>query len=61
MKLEQEFYNLDEVAKVLGVKVRTVREWVIRGKIKGRKLPPSRRWFVTAKEMERIVSEQPQA
>lgn len=61
MKLEQEFYNLDEVAKVLGVKVRTAREWVIRGKIKGQKLQSSNRWFVTAKEMERIVSEQPQA
>lgn len=47
-------YNLNQVADLLGIKVRTVREWVRTGKIHGIKLAGSRRWAVPEEEIERL-------
>lgn len=47
-------YNLNQVADLLGIKVRTVREWVRTGKIHGIKLAGSRRWAVLEEEIERL-------
>lgn len=47
-------YNLIEVANLLGIKVRTAREWVHNGKIKANKIPNSRRWIVMESEVERL-------
>lgn len=48
-------YNLVQVSKILGVQVRTVREWIRAGKLKATKYPTSNRWFVTESEIKRII------
>lgn len=50
-------YNLNETAYLLGIKVRTARQWVHAGKIKAQKYDKSRRWYVTESEIKRIRSE----
>lgn len=47
-------YNLNQVADLLGIKVRTVREWVKNGKIRANKLAGSTRWAVSESEIARL-------
>ena len=47
-------YNLNEVAELLGLRVRTVRQWVNDSKIKATKIPGSRRWIVMESEIRRL-------
>lgn len=47
-------YNLNEVANLLGVRVRTVRLWVKKGKIKANKIPGTNRWVVLESEVKRL-------
>ena len=47
-------YNLSEVAALLGLKVRTIRQWVHDGKIKANKAPGTKRWLVFESEIRRI-------
>ena len=51
-------YNLNEVAELLGLKVRTVRQWVKDGKVKATKIAGSRRWIVTESEIRRLRGEE---
>ena len=50
-------YNLNETAYLLGIRVRTARQWVHAGKIKAQKYEKSRRWYVTEAEIKRIRRE----
>lgn len=50
-------YSIKEVAEVLGIKVRTVRDWLRRGIIKAKKYKNSPMWFIPESEIERIQSE----
>lgn len=47
-------YNLIQTAELLGIKTRTVREWVHKGKIRARKIEGSRRWIVMESEIKRL-------
>ena len=47
-------YNLNEVATLLGVKVRTLRWWISTGKLKAFKLAGTNRWAVAESEIERL-------
>lgn len=47
-------YNLIQTADLLGIKVRTVRDWVNRGKIHASKIEGSRRWIVMESEIKRL-------
>lgn len=47
-------YNLIQTAELLGIKVRTVREWVGKGKIHAGKIEGSRRWIVMESEIKRL-------
>jgi hypothetical protein len=47
-------YNLNEVADILSVKVRTIRKWVNEGIINGRKIAGTNRWIVTETELARL-------
>lgn len=47
-------YNLNEVSKLLGVKVRTLRWWISTGKLNARKITGTNRWIVTQEEIERL-------
>ena len=48
------YYSLLEAAKVLGMKARTVRNWVHVGKIKAIKDPGSTVWRIPEEEIIRI-------
>lgn len=50
-------YNIIEVAGLLGIKARTVREWIKNGKIRAKKLNGSRRWVVLESEIRRLRNE----
>lgn len=47
-------YDIRQAANVLGLKTRTVREWIRQGKIKGFKYGLSNRWFIAESELQRI-------
>lgn len=47
-------YNLNQTANLLGIKVRTAREWVHNGKMKANKIQGSQRWIVMESEIRRL-------
>ncbi len=47
-------YNLIEASQLLGIKVRTMRQWVHSGKAKANKIPSSRRWIIMESEIKRL-------
>lgn len=42
-------YSIIETAKILGIKARTVREWIYKGKLKAYKL--NGRWLIFEKDL----------
>lgn len=52
--MEERYYSLRETAMMLGIKVRTAREWVRTGKLKATKYDCSNRWFVAESEIRRL-------
>ena len=48
-------YSLRQASNLLGVKVRTLREWIRNGKIEAQKYEVSNRWFISQSEIDRIV------
>lgn len=54
----EKHYNLREAAEILGIKIRTAREWVHKGKLRAHKYPVSNRWYVAESEIERLRNEQ---
>lgn len=55
MTEKQKFYTLRDVADMLGIQVRTVREWLRKGKLKAIKYENCRMWFVPQSEIDRIT------
>jgi excisionase family DNA binding protein len=49
-----EKYNIRDTAQLCGVKVRTVRDWIRRGKIKAYKQENGWWWHISGTEIERI-------
>lgn len=49
-------YGITEAAVRLGMKARTVREWIRNGKIKAHK-NTSGKWVIMENEIERIIKE----
>lgn len=47
-------YNLIQASQLLGITVRTAREWVHNGKMKANKITGSRRWIVMESEIKRL-------
>lgn len=47
-------YNIIEAAKILGIKARTVREWIKKGKIKAQK--PRNKWLISGDELQRVMA-----
>lgn len=50
-------YNLQQVANALGMKVRTMRQWVHDGKLKATKIPGTKRWIVLESEVRRLQNQ----
>jgi predicted site-specific integrase-resolvase len=46
LQLEQKYYNLNDTAQLLGLKVRTARNWVVNGKIAAVKQSGTNHWAV---------------
>lgn len=47
-------YNVIDAAELLGVKARTIREWIHNGTIAARKLAGTRRWIISESEIKRM-------
>lgn len=47
-------YNLIETAELLGIKVRTAREWIRKGSLRAKKIEGTRRWIVMESEIKRL-------
>lgn len=52
--MDEKFYNIVNTAKLLGIKARTVRQWIKDGKIKAIKYEVSNRWFIPESEIIRL-------
>ena len=50
-------YNLIQTADLLGIKVRTVRDWIHKGQLKAHKMNGSRKWVVLESEIKRLRGE----
>lgn len=51
----QKHYTIKDSSKLLGIKVRTVREWIKTGKLKAVKYPNCNMWFIPQDEIIRIT------
>ena len=51
----EKYYNIRQASNLLGIKVRTVREWIRNGKLKAIKYGESNRWFISEEEIKRIT------
>lgn len=47
-------YSLRQTAEALGIKTSTARRWVSKGKIKGKKIPNTKRWLILESEIKRL-------
>lgn len=45
----KKLYSLREVWETLGIKIRTLRDWICKGKLEAVKLP-DRHWYITEKQ-----------
>lgn len=52
--MEERYYTLRQACGLLGIKVRTAREWLKDGRLRGVKYQQSNRWFVPESEIRRI-------
>lgn len=50
----ERYYNLKEASTLLGIKIRTAREWVHSGKMKAVRYAGGRSWYVPESEIRRI-------
>ena len=41
-------YSVKEVSRIFGVKVRTIRNWIAKGKLEAQKDERSRRWKISS-------------
>lgn len=50
----ERYYNLNEASTLLGIKIRTAREWIHTHKMKAVKYENSTQWYVPESEIRRI-------
>lgn len=55
--MPEKAYKISDAAAMLGIKIRTIRQWIHDGKIKAFRYPNSRNLFVTEAEIKRLVGE----
>lgn len=53
MYKDRELYKLKDASKMLGLQVRTLREWIKLGKIKAIKLEGCPMWFISSEEIKK--------
>lgn len=47
-------YSIKQASNLLGIKVRTTREWLRKGKLNGVKDDSSKRWVIPEEEIKRL-------
>ena len=52
----EKHYSLVETADILGIKLRTVREWLKSGFIIAHKYEGKKKWYVSQSEIDRLQS-----
>ena len=50
----ERYYSIQQVAPMLGIKVRTVRDWISKGKLHAIKMHGGRKWAIAETEILRI-------
>ena len=50
-------YSINQAAKMIGIKARTIREWIRIGRLYAIKLTGSRKWLIPESEIDRIREE----
>ena len=55
MNQEGKFYTIRQTANIIGIKVRTVREWLNMGKLEGTKDKVSGRWRIPEESVLKYV------
>ena len=55
--MNEKNYSIRQASELLGVKVRTVREWIKTGKLKAYKYDISNRWYIHESEVLRLLSD----
>lgn len=50
----EKYYDLAETAEILGVSVRTLRDWQRKDKLKVQRYYGGNKWYVSQKEIERL-------
>lgn len=48
-------YKVSDAAKILGIKVRTMRQWIHDGKVSAFKYEQGKNLYITEKEMKRLI------
>lgn len=51
----ENYYNIRQASNLIGIKVRTVREWIRNGKLKAVKYDVSNRWFIPESEIRKVT------
>jgi len=51
----EERYTIRQACNFFGIKVRTMREWIRRGKIEAKK-DSNGQWYITAEEIARMTN-----
>ena len=52
----EQTYSIRQASVLLGIKVRTVREWIRKGKLRAKKDAHSRRWSISEAEIKRLTN-----
>lgn len=52
--MSERHYSLKDAAQILGIKIRTARQWVHDGKMQAVKYSGMNRWYVTESEIRRL-------
>lgn len=58
VKAMEKMYSLVETAEILGVKVRTLREWLKTGFIMGHRYPNKPKWYIPQSEIDRLQNKE---
>lgn len=56
--MQRKFVKTHEIAKILGVRTPTVRNWIINGVIPARKIGGT--WFIAIQDAERLINDSPE-
>ena len=54
--MDVKYYTVRQASEILGLRVRTIREWIKLGRIKAVKLGGSNRWFISHDEIAHLVN-----